>query len=54
VEPTGRFLHDIRRVTTEAEFFRVCEAHLAHDEPMPLQPFSLSLKETDVMAGKHL
>jgi tRNA-dihydrouridine synthase B len=54
VEPTGRFLHDIRRVTTEAEFFRVCEAHLAHDEPMPLEPFSLSLKETDVMVGKHL
>jgi tRNA-dihydrouridine synthase B len=54
VEPTGRFLHDIRRVTTEAEFFRVCEAHLGHDQPMPLEPFSLALKETDVMAGEHL
>jgi len=54
VEPTGRFLHDIRRVTTEADFFRVCEAHLNHDQPMPLEPYSLSLPETDVMAGQHL
>jgi len=54
VEPTGKFLHDIRRVTTEAEFFRVCEAFLAHDEPMPLEPFAFALKETDVLAGEHL
>jgi nifR3 family TIM-barrel protein len=39
VEPTGRFLHDIRRVTTRADFFRVCEQHLDHDGPMPLEPF---------------
>jgi tRNA-dihydrouridine synthase B len=51
IEPTGRFLHDIRRVTTEREFFTVCEMFLAHDEPMPLEPFSLDLKPTDVMAG---
>jgi nifR3 family TIM-barrel protein len=38
VEPTGRFLHDIRRVTTRADFFRVCEEHLSHDRPMALQP----------------
>lgn len=30
------FLHDIRRVTTREEFFRVCEAALAHGEPMAL------------------
>jgi nifR3 family TIM-barrel protein len=30
------FLHEIRRVTTEEEFFRVCAAHLDHGEPMPL------------------
>jgi tRNA-dihydrouridine synthase len=53
VEPTGRFLHDIRRVTTEAEFFRLCEEHLSHDRAMPLEPFTLDLKETDVMAGEH-
>jgi tRNA-dihydrouridine synthase len=54
VEPTGRFLHEIRRVTTEADFFRVCEAFLDHDRPMPLEPFPLALKATDVMAGEHL
>ncbi len=36
VEPTGRFLHEMRRVATEAELFRVCAAWLEHDEPMPL------------------
>jgi tRNA-dihydrouridine synthase len=54
VEPTGQFLHDIRRATTEAEFFRLCETYLSHNEPMPLEPFALDLKETDVMAGEHL
>ena len=33
-----KFLHDIRRVTTTADFFRVCEDFLHHDEPMPLEP----------------
>jgi len=47
-------LHDIRRVTTEVDFFRLCEEYLSHDRPMPLEPFSLDLKETDVMAGEHL
>ena len=27
LEPTGRFLHEIRRVTTRADFFRVCDEH---------------------------
>ena len=53
VEPTGNFLHQIRRVTTQADFFRVCEAHLDHADPMPLEPFSLDLKEGDILAGKH-
>ncbi len=54
IEPTGQFLHDIRRVTTETDFFKLCEEHLSHSRPMPLEPFSLDLKETDVMAGEHL
>ena len=54
VDPGGDFLHQIRRVTTEAEFFRVCEAFLDHDEPMALEPFAIPLKETDVLAGEHL
>ncbi len=54
VEPTGQFLHQIRRVTTREEFFRVCETFLNHDAPMPLEPFPLTLKQTDVMAGEQL
>ena len=53
-EPTGRFLHRIRRVTTKAEFFAACEEFLNHDRPMPLEPFALALKETDLMAGAQL
>ncbi len=51
VDPTGRFLHNIRRVTSCSEFFHTCETFLNHDRPMPLEPFPLSLKETDLMAG---
>ncbi len=54
VEPSGAFLHDIRRVATKDDFFRVCETFLNHPDPMPLEPFALSLKATDVMAGEHL
>ena len=39
-EPTGQFLHDIRRVNTRADFFRVCETYLAHDHVMALEPFA--------------
>jgi tRNA-dihydrouridine synthase len=34
----GEFLFAIRRVTTTAEFWRVCEGALAHNEPMALPP----------------
>jgi nifR3 family TIM-barrel protein len=54
IEPTGEFLHEIRRVTTETDFFGLCEKFLNHDDPMPLEPFQISLKESDVMAGEHL
>ena len=36
------FLHDIRRVTTTADFFRVCEDVLNHDAPMTLEPPTIS------------
>jgi nifR3 family TIM-barrel protein len=39
-EPTGKFLHDIRRVETKTDFFRVCEFFLNHDAPLPLEPFA--------------
>jgi tRNA-dihydrouridine synthase B len=42
VEPTGQFLHQIRRVATRKEFFRVCDDFLSHNSPMNLEPFSSS------------
>lgn len=54
VDAEGQFLHQIRRVTTQVDFFRVCEHFLNHDRPMPLEPLPLKLKESDVMAGEQL
>jgi tRNA-dihydrouridine synthase B len=54
VEPTGEFLHRIRRATTRDEFFSICDDFLDHDRPMPLAPFRLDLAETDILAGEHL
>ncbi len=51
VEPTGSFLHQIRRCTTRAGLFALCREFLEHDDPMPLEPFPIALKATDVMAG---
>ncbi len=34
----GSFLHDIRRVETTADFWRVCDEFLDHENPMPLEP----------------
>ena len=51
VEPTGEFLHRIRRTTTEADFFALCAEFLEHDNAMPLEPFAIALNPTDVMAG---
>jgi nifR3 family TIM-barrel protein len=38
-EPSGQFLHQIRRVDSKTDFFRVCESFLSHQEPMALEPF---------------
>jgi tRNA-dihydrouridine synthase len=32
VDPEGRFLHEIRRVTSEADFFATCERFLGHKD----------------------
>jgi tRNA-dihydrouridine synthase B len=53
VEPSGEFLHQIRRVATRADFFSTCEQHLSHDQAMPLEPFSLELNPADLLAGEH-
>src|SRR5581483_4437961 len=54
VEPTGQFLHRIRRVTNKAKFFAVCRDFLDHDQPMVLEPFRLDLHPADLLAGEHL
>lgn len=46
VEPAEPFLFQIRRVETKADFFRVCEEFLAHDRPLPLEPFATPMKES--------
>jgi len=46
-----KFLHDIRRVATTADFFRVCEASLNHDDPMPLEPQAVSETPLDLPAA---
>ncbi len=53
VEPTGEFLHRVRRVTNRATLFDLCAEFLDHDEPMPLEPYALNLNESDVLAGEH-
>jgi tRNA-dihydrouridine synthase len=53
VEPTGSFLHAMRRAVSRADLFAICASHLDHDRPMSLEPFALELKEVDVMAGAH-
>lgn len=51
VEPTGGFLHRIRRTTTRADLFAHCREFLDHDDLMPLEPLAVPLKSTDVMSG---
>ena len=46
-----KFLHEIRRVTTTADFFHVCENYLAHDEPMTLEPVAISEAALDLPAA---
>ena len=53
IEPSGDFLRRIRSAQTEHEFFTICEDHLQHDQPMPLEPMDLDLKPRDVLAGEH-
>ncbi len=50
-EPSGQFLHRIRRVNSRTDFFAVCREFLDHDGPMALEPFKLELAAGDLMAG---
>ena len=53
VEPSGEFLHRVRRVARRDEFLTLCAKFLDHQEPMPLEPFPLALHQADVMAGEQ-
>ena len=53
VEPTGQFLHQIRRAARRTDFFAICEQFLAHDRRLPLEPFDLNLPPCDVVGGEH-
>lgn len=50
IEPSGTFLHKIRRATLKSEFFSICTDYLTHQNPMPLIPFNFNLPQTDVLA----
>jgi nifR3 family TIM-barrel protein len=46
-----KFLHDIRRVTTTADFWRVCENHLDHAELLTLEPVAVAKAALDLPAA---
>jgi tRNA-dihydrouridine synthase len=47
VPPAEKFLHEIRRVTTREDFFRICETYLDHDRPMSLEPCAEASRSTE-------
>ena len=51
VEPVDKFLFEIRRTQTRADFFRVCADYLDHDEPMRLEPLEVGATSTALMAA---
>lgn len=46
-----KFLFEIRRVATAADFFRLCENFLNHDQPMPLEPVPVAEAPLDLPAA---
>lgn len=51
VPGADRFLFQIRRVETKADFFRVCEEFLDNDEHMSLDPDEMNSRSTPQPAG---
>jgi len=45
-----KFLHDIRRVATTADFWRVCEEFLGHDQPLTLEPTAVGATTANPLA----
>ena len=46
-----KFLHDIRRVTTAADFWRICVNHLDHDDLLTLEPVAVAEAGLDLPAA---
>lgn len=46
VDPSGRFLSEIRRVNSHTAFFDLCHEFLDHSEPMKLEPFDIPFKSS--------
>jgi tRNA-dihydrouridine synthase len=44
--PADRFLHDIRRATTKAGFFEICENFFGHDRRITLIPGEIAVDES--------
>ena len=53
VEPTGQFLHSIRRVMTRGDFFRICAEYLDHDAPVPHEPLPMALVASEIAGGEN-
>jgi tRNA-dihydrouridine synthase B len=53
VPPAEQFLHEIRRVNTRQDFFRVCETYLEHDRPLSLEPGEAPQAMAESTASSH-
>jgi nifR3 family TIM-barrel protein len=53
VEPTGQFLHSIRRVASKADFFRICAEYLDHGAPVPHEPMVAAEAASEVAGGEE-
>lgn len=51
VEPSGQFLHEIRRADSREVFFRICTDYLDHDEPLALEPFPKKISMPELVAN---
>ena len=54
IEPTGHSCTTSAASRPKRISSSCAKIIFCHDRPMPLEPFALDLKETDVMAGEHL
>ncbi len=52
VEPTGQFVHSIRRVATKADFFRICAEYLDHGGPVRHEPFPAAVTGSEHGCGE--